>query len=64
MDQFGLGRGGDEIGWERRIVMGMWSEPVEGRGVSHDLKKGARVGEAKARSMTEGLPRFDSGKRV
>ena len=63
-NQFGLGSGGSEIGWERRIVMGMWSEPVEGSGVSHALKKGARAGDAKARSITEGLPTFESGKRV
>ena len=62
--QFGLRGGGDRIGWEKRIFMGIWSEPVEGRGVSHDLKKGARAGDAKARSRTEGLPVSDRGKRV
>src|SRR5438309_1210903 len=35
--------------------MGMWSEPVDGRGVSQVMKNGARAGEAKARSITEGL---------
>ena len=64
LHQLGLGGGGDEIGWERRIVIGMWSEPVEGRGESHNLKKGTREGEAKARSRTEGLPDPDRGNRV
>ena len=64
LNQLGLGGGGDRIGWERRIVIGMWSEPVDGRGVSHDLKKGVRDGEAKARSSTEGLPVPVGGKRV
>ena len=52
------------IGWERRIVIGMWSDPVEGRGESQDLKKGIRVGDVKARSITEGLAVPGSGKRV
>ena len=64
LDQFGLGGGGDAIWCDRRIIMGMWSERVEGSGVSHDLKKGPRAGDAKARSITEGLPTFDRGKRV
>ena len=44
--------------------MGTWSEPVEGSVVSHALKNGARDGDAKARSITDGLPTFDSGKWV
>lgn len=55
LHQLGLSRGGDQIGWEKRIVISLWSEPVEGSGESHDLKKGAREGDAKARSRTEGL---------
>jgi len=37
-----------------RMVMGTWSEPVEGRGVSQLLMKGRSRGLAKARSTTEG----------
>ena len=55
LNQLGLGGAGENIGWERRIVTGMWSEPVDGRGVSHLLKKRARDVDAKARSRTEGL---------
>ena len=64
LHQLGLDRGGAVIGWERRIVMGMWSDPVDGRGDSHDLKKGAREEDAKARGKTEGLSNPDKGKRV
>ena len=64
LHQLGLGWGEAVIGWERRIVMRMWSEPVEGRGESHDLKKGAREEDAKARSKTKGLSIPDRGKRV
>ena len=64
LDQLGLGGGGARIGWERRIVTGTWFEPVDGRGVSHDLKKRVRDGVAKARSRTEGLPIPVGGKWV
>jgi len=36
------------------IVIGMWSEPVEGREDSQFLTRGRRWGFAKARSKTEG----------
>ena len=36
------------------IVIGMWSEPVEGREDSQLLTRGRRLGFAKARSKTEG----------
>jgi len=36
------------------IVIGMWSEPVEGREASQLLTRGRRWGFPKARSMTEG----------
>ena len=42
-------------GWANVREIEIWSEPVEGSGVSHVMKKGARVEEANARSMTEGL---------
>ena len=32
LDEFGLGSGGEKIGWEMRIIIGMLSEPVEGGG--------------------------------
>jgi len=41
-------------GVARVMVMGMWSEPVEGREASQLLTRGRRGGFAKARSMTEG----------
>jgi len=42
------------VGVGRLIVIGTWSEPVEGRETSHDLNSGRRRGFAKARSITEG----------
>ena len=45
---------GIRVGWARLIVIGTWSEPVEGRETSHHLNNGRRRGFAKARSMTEG----------
>jgi len=41
-------------GAARVIVIGMWSEPVEGREASQLLIRGRKGGFAKARSMTEG----------
>jgi len=41
-------------GVARVIVIGMWSDPVEGREASQLLTRGRRGGFAKARSMTEG----------
>jgi len=50
------GRGGFWLreGAARVIVIGMWSEPVEGREASQLLIRRRREGFAKARSMTEG----------
>ena len=50
------GRGGFWFteGAARVIVIGMWSEPVEGREASQLLTRGRRGGFAKARSITEG----------
>jgi len=42
------------VGEDRLIVIGTWSELVEGRETSHDLNNGSRRGFAKARSITEG----------
>ena len=41
-------------GAARVIVIGTWSEPVEGREASQLLTRGKRGGFAKARSITEG----------
>ena len=45
---------GIRVGGARLIVIGTWSEPVEGRETSQDLNNGRRRGFAKARSITEG----------
>ena len=60
MIQSGLAQLGDGSGWrnlgeQKEITMATWSEPVEGRGVSHLQKAGNRWELAKARSRTEGL---------
>ena len=55
LDQLGAGSGGWNLGEQKEIRIGTWSEPAEGRGVSHLLKAGARWELAKAKSRTEGL---------
>jgi len=47
---------------QRRI--GIWSDPVEGRGSDHSVKYGARRGQAKARSRKPGRPMSDIENRV
>ena len=37
--QFGDGSGGRNLGEQKEITTGTWSEPVDGRGVSHLLIK-------------------------
>ena len=51
--QRGLGGCWFGNGVVRVIVIGMWSEPVEGREASHLLTRGRRERFAKARSLTE-----------
>jgi len=46
------------------ITHGTWSEPVEGRGVSHEETKEERAVFANARSRTEGREKASKGKRV
>jgi len=46
------------------ITHGTWSEPVEGRGVSHEKTRGERAVFAKARSKTEGREIVSNGNRV
>jgi len=59
-------RGGaeSEDGDASSMVMGMWSEPVEGREDSRPLTKGRSRGLAKARSITEGRAFPDRGNLV
>ena len=60
--QLGARLGGRNLGEQKEIRMGTWSEPVEGRGVSHLLKAGDKWELAKARSRTEGLDVCVKGK--
>ena len=60
--QLGDRSGGRNFGEQKEITTWRWSEPVEGRGVSHLLKAGANKGLAKARSRTEGLREWAKGK--
>ena len=53
--QLGDGAGGGNLGDEKEITTGTWSEPVEGREVSHPLNAGNNGELEKARSRTEGL---------
>ena len=46
------------------ITHGTWSEPVEGRGVSHEETREERAVFAKARSKTEGREMVSNGNRV
>ena len=62
--QLGEGGGGEVNGCESIIWTGTWSEPVEGRGVSHVGQKGSNKGEAKERSRTDGRPGPPRGKQV
>ena len=62
--QCGVGGGSITAGGLSVTTHGTWSEPVEGRGVSHDETMGERVIFAKARSKTEGREVVSKGKRV
>jgi len=48
----------------RVITHETWSEPVEGRGVSHEETRGEREVFAKGRSETEGREMASNGNRV
>ena len=50
------------LGEEKEIRMGTWSEPVEGSGVSHLSKADVRWELAKAKTRTEGLDECLKGK--
>ena len=62
--QCGVGGGSMITGGFSVITQGTWSEPVEGRGVSHEEMKEERAVFAKARSKTEGRETVSKGKRV
>ena len=64
LDQLGAGAGRRNLGKEKEITTGTWSEPVEGRGVSQPLKAGNNGELAKARSRSEGLREWAKGKYV
>ena len=62
--QCGVGRGSIIAGGFSVITHEMWSEPVEGWGVSHEETRGERAVLAKARSKTEGREMVSNGNRV
>ena len=62
LTELGTGTGGQNLGEQREIRMGTWSDPVEERGVSHLLKAGDTLELAKARSRTESLDECVKGK--
>ena len=62
--QCGVGGGSTIVGGFSVITHGTWSEPVEGRGVSHEETRGERAVFAKARSKTKGREMVSNGNRV
>ena len=60
----GVGGGSIIAGGFSVITHVKWSEPVEGRGVSHEEMRGGRAVFAKARSSTEGHEMVSNGNRV
>ena len=44
------------------ITHGTWSEPLEGKGVSHEETRGERAVFGQARSKMEGLEMVSNGK--
>lgn len=62
LSQLGAGGGGLKRGELNVTTTGTWSEPVEGRGVSHEKKAGKRCLLAKAKLRTEGLDAEEKGK--
>jgi len=62
LPEAGGARSGD--GEASSIVMGTWSEPIEGREVSHPLMKGKSMGLANAKSITEGRALPERGNLV
>jgi len=62
--QLGVRGGARNKGASKRRRIGIWSEPVEGRGSAHSEKYGERRGQAMARSRTPGRPISDMENRV
>ena len=62
--QCGVGGGSIIAGGFSVITHRTWSEPVEGRGVSHEETRGERALFAKARSKPEGREIVSNGNRV
>jgi len=62
--QCGVGGGSKIPGGFRVITHETFSEPVEGRGVSHEETRGERAVFGKARSKTEGREMVSNGNRV
>jgi len=62
--QCGVGGGSITAGGLRVTTHGTWSEPVEGRGVSHEEPREEMAVFAKARSKTKGREVVSKGKRV
>jgi len=62
--QCGVGGGSIIAGGFSVITYGTWSEPVEGRGVSHEEIREERAVFAKARSKTERREIVSKGNRV
>ena len=62
--QCGVGGGSIIAGGFSVIIHGTWSEPVEGREVSHEERREERAVFAKARSNTPGREIVSNGNRV
>src|SRR5207302_3449412 len=64
LSQLGVGGGGRSKGAESSMVIGTWSDPVDGREVSQLWKKGAAAELAKEMSRTLGWVEELNGNRV
>src|SRR5437899_1106408 len=64
LSQLGVGGGGRSNGAESSMVIGTWSDPVDGREVSQLWKKGAAARLAKEMSRTPGWMEESKENRV
>src|SRR5205807_8112158 len=64
LSQLGVGGGGRSKGAESSMIMGTWSDPVDGREVSQLWRKEAAAGLAKEMSRTPGRLEESNGNRV
>ena len=60
--QVGEAAAGRKRGAEKASIIGIWSDPVLGRWVDHEVKKGASLVLTKARLRTAGLSLSTKGK--